>query len=239
MANYNNPNGFRPISADAKYGKYTVKASTTVTRGDALAIVSGVVLPMLWDGTHDQILGVAAENGTGGDVIHVYDQPGTIFEGQCSGTYAKTSHDGARVGFEGTTGAMQVNENATSGLMGKILRHAPRPGAEDVGDYARVAFVFTSMANGSAPGDQTFDALTANTVTVGGLELGAAVDTLTNGGAGHTTIADITTAAVTGVDGTGANAASKADVDTAFTAYDAKINAILARLETAGISAAS
>jgi len=52
-------------------------------------------------------------------------------------------------------------------------------------------------------------------------------------------IADVSIAAVTGVDGTGSNAAAKADVDTAFSQLQAKINAIVAALEGAGIVAAS
>lgn len=42
-------------------------------------------------------------------------------------------------------------------------------------------------------------------------------------------------APVTGVDGTGSNAASKADVDTELSAVYSKINAILAALEAAGL----
>lgn len=53
-----------------------------------------------------------------------------------------------------------------------------------------------------------------------------------------TTIANITLAAVTGVDGTGSNAASKADVDTRFATIEAKINAMLAAEEAGGVSVA-
>lgn len=53
--------------------------------------------------------------------------------------------------------------------------------------------------------------------------------------AAGTTIADISLAAVTGVDGTGSNAASKADVDTRFGTVQTKINAILAALEAGGV----
>lgn len=56
---------------------------------------------------------------------------------------------------------------------------------------------------------------------------------------GQDTIADLAIAAVTGVDGAGSNAASKADVDAAFAAIVAKINAILSNLEGAGINASA
>ena len=52
-------------------------------------------------------------------------------------------------------------------------------------------------------------------------------------------IADITLAAVTGVDGTGSNAASKADVDTRLTTIAAAFNALYVRLEAAGINLTS
>jgi len=48
-------------------------------------------------------------------------------------------------------------------------------------------------------------------------------------------ITDLSLAAVTGVDGTGSNAASKADVDTRFASIVTKVNAIITALEGAGI----
>lgn len=219
MANYDSPNGFVPVSPNPGMHPYTVKSGTSVAKGDALALVAGVVLPMLWDGTHDAVCGVAAHAAAAGETVYVYDVPGTVFVGQTSGSYAKASHDGAAVGFEGTTGVMEVNEDATSVLLGKILRHRPTPGATEVGANARVEFIFTAMVRGETPDDR--------------------LNTLTNNGAGYTTIADLSVSAVTGVDGSGNNAASKEDVDGALAAIGAKINAILARLEAAGISAAS
>lgn len=50
-------------------------------------------------------------------------------------------------------------------------------------------------------------------------------------------IADIALAAVTGVDGTGSNAASKADVDARLTSIQTKINAIITALEHGGVIA--
>lgn len=52
--------------------------------------------------------------------------------------------------------------------------------------------------------------------------------------AAGTAIADISLAAVTGVDGTGSNAASKADVDTRMTTIQNKINGIIAAMESGG-----
>jgi predicted RecA/RadA family phage recombinase len=52
-------------------------------------------------------------------------------------------------------------------------------------------------------------------------------------------IADLSVANVTGVDGTGSNAASKADVDAGFNSVETKVNAIFDALEAAGILATS
>lgn len=53
-------------------------------------------------------------------------------------------------------------------------------------------------------------------------------------GAGAT-IADLSLAAVAGVDGTGSNAASKADTDARFASIVTKVNAILAAMETGNV----
>ncbi len=51
----------------------------------------------------------------------------------------------------------------------------------------------------------------------------------------NTGITDVSLPAVTGVDGTGSNAASKADVDARLTTIETKINEIITALENAGI----
>lgn len=56
--------------------------------------------------------------------------------------------------------------------------------------------------------------------------------------AAGTAIADLALASVTGVDGTGSNAASKADVDARLTTINNKVNAIIAALESAQVIAA-
>uniref|UniRef100_UPI003BAD57F7 hypothetical protein n=1 Tax=Stappia sp. TaxID=1870903 RepID=UPI003BAD57F7 len=56
---------------------------------------------------------------------------------------------------------------------------------------------------------------------------------------GQDTIADVALAAVTGVDGSGSNAASKADVDARFATVQTAINAILSNLEAAGVNASA
>jgi predicted lipoprotein len=144
MANYDNPNGFRPVSFPARTNVYEVTAATTVTKGDALAIASGKVLPYV-AASHTAIIGVAAESGSGGDEIQVYDDFATEFEGQCSGTFAATLI-GTAVDLEGTTGIMEVDENGATNDVAVILGHYPLPGADEIGANSRVKVVFGGHA---------------------------------------------------------------------------------------------
>jgi len=145
MANYDNPNGFRPVSFPARTNVYEVTAATTVTKGDALAIASGKVLPYEGGVTHTTVIGVAAESGSGGDEIQVYDDFATEFEGQCSGTFAATLI-GTAVDLEGTTGVMEVDENGATNDVAVIFGHYPLPGADEIGANSRVKVVFGGHA---------------------------------------------------------------------------------------------
>jgi len=86
----------------------------------------------------------------------------------------------------------------------------------------------TSVATGNRPIGAAVKAVADSdaTVTVALLERNIAPGS---------TIADITLAAVAGVDGTGNNAASKADVDARFATVVTKVNAIVSALEAAGV----
>lgn len=139
MANYNNPNGFRPVSFPARTNVY--ECSAAVAKGDVLAIASGKVLPYA-SATHTAVIGVAAEDGANGEEIQVYDDPMTEFEGQCSGTFAVTQI-GTAVEIEGTTGDMQIDENEASGNdVCVILGHYPLPGSDEIGANSRLKVVF-------------------------------------------------------------------------------------------------
>lgn len=86
---------------------------------------------------------------------------------------------------------------------------------------------------------------TATDNTLAGVATSAKASTATTGrflltpglGAPGGAIADLALTPVTGVDGAGSNAASKADVDARLTAINAKVNAIIAALEASGIIA--
>lgn len=67
----------------------------------------------------------------------------------------------------------------------------------------------------------------------------AAVSIWPRAAAPATAIANLALAAVTGVDGTGSNAASKADVDARFASLVTKVNAIIAALAAGGVALSS
>ena len=103
-------------------GMYSLRLNQnqTVTYGDMLIVSSGYVQIALHSST--LLLGVAAEalaNGAGEyEWLNFYPAlEGTIFAGQCSGT--PTQSDLLTVGasakdIEGTTGIMEINEDASA-----------------------------------------------------------------------------------------------------------------------------
>ena len=68
--------------------------------------------------------------------------PGVVFEGQCSGTYAASIRY-TSVDIEGTTGIMEVNENATTEQVIHVI--GPVDGTT-IGANSRVQFVIARSA---------------------------------------------------------------------------------------------
>ncbi len=142
MANYDNPNGFRPISSPARTGVYQVNEACV--KGDVLALVSGkteIFDPS--DANHTKTIGVAAESGATDEYIQVYDDPSTCFEGQCgTGTFSAATHLGGAFEVEGASGAMEINLSGTTDAVAVILEHYPITGSDEEGANARVKVVF-------------------------------------------------------------------------------------------------
>lgn len=147
MANRDNPCGFKVHKCDLPAiptGEGILKNGVTITAdGDgADAVILGT------DGyldialaTSTSILGIAQYTATGDGSTKVrYTKaiPGVEFEGQCSGTMAQTNI-GQACDIEGTTGIMEINENASS--TGVVLPIALK-GDSAVGANARLVFVF-------------------------------------------------------------------------------------------------
>lgn len=146
MANINNPNGFTFNSMLS--GQPTIKTgvladSQTIAKGDALVISSGQLGIGL--SNSPALYGVAAEakvtDGAVADILFYPATKDTLFEAQCSGTFAE-SMVGADVDIEGATGVMQVNENATTEQVFHIVDYI-RTDENAIGANTRVIGFFT------------------------------------------------------------------------------------------------
>lgn len=121
MSNSDNPNGFsyvRSLTGQMAPISMPLAASQTINKGDALILSSGLVAIAL--ATSGALLGIAAEDASSGasptradDRILVYPAvAGAIFEGQVSGS-STAGLVGTTCDIEGTTGIMEVNEDAS------------------------------------------------------------------------------------------------------------------------------
>lgn len=129
MANTDNPNGFSLVKTG--HGQMAplnmpVAASQTIAKGDAVILVSGLITIAVV--TSPQIYGVAnAAIITGASPSRITDRipiypatPDNIFEGQASGSSVATLV-GTDVDIEGATGVMEVNENATTEQVFRVI----------------------------------------------------------------------------------------------------------------------
>lgn len=147
MANVDNPNGFRfsrslvagcPILCTG-----TLTTNQSVKAGDALIFSAGVLsIALSNSGT---IHGVAAEDktttSTADSIVYHPAVPWIEFEAQCSGSYENTADDFTAVDIEGTTGIMEVNENAnTEGVF--VITEMVNDGVNAEGANARVRGYF-------------------------------------------------------------------------------------------------
>jgi len=146
MANYDNPNGFRPAISSMRRVKVTVGA-TAVNEGDVLGMAAGVVA-LYSTTTHPTgPYGVAAEDGLAAAEIDVYViESGAVFLAQFDGTYSATSHDNERFDLSGATGAQLIGTAQTTGLL-RVIGHAPETGSLDTGANARVRCEFMYSAS--------------------------------------------------------------------------------------------
>jgi hypothetical protein len=147
MANKDYPNGFKaiaPAGTTVPMYPYYTKSNLTLNPGDAVILLStGVVDIALAAST--TILGVcqskvAAEAGVQKQVNVIPALPSIVFSGQCSGTYSPVNA-GESVDIEGATGVMEVDENAQST---GVVRIVGLEGGIDnaVGANARVLFTW-------------------------------------------------------------------------------------------------
>lgn len=121
MANVDNPNGFRAVkSLSGSYiptFEYMTKANLALQPGDAVVMLSNGTVDIATSSSA-AIFGVCqskvtAESGVSKKVLVVPASRDLVFEGQCSGTFSPVNV-GEAVDIEGTTGIMEINEDAQS-----------------------------------------------------------------------------------------------------------------------------
>lgn len=151
MANVDNPNGFQYEGSKVGTGaapllKVLVKSAVDLAEGDAvIMLTTGLVT--IAASTSGQIYGVAAEPltalATAQSKTLIYPAARTaIFSGQCSGTGAQTDV-GEMVDIEGTTGVMELNEDANIEAVAMII--GLKPGSA-FGANARFLFTWVKSS---------------------------------------------------------------------------------------------
>lgn len=157
MANKDLPNGFRAAMAGSgsppPVFEAMTKANIALSPGDALIMLSNGTVDIA-TASSTAIFGVCqskvtAESGVSKKIRYIPALDDLIFEGQCSGTFTPVNV-GESVDIEGTTGIMEINEDAQSVGCARIVGLA---GGVDnaAGANARVFFTWTkSQWNGQA-----------------------------------------------------------------------------------------
>jgi len=121
-----------------------VEAAQTFAQGDLLDLNSSGQIELA-TASSGALIGVAAAASAAqadGTQVPVYADPDQLFEGQCSGTFAITLIGNA-VDIEGTTGIMEINENAITKGVVQIIdypRNGPDGNPQTVGANSRVFF---------------------------------------------------------------------------------------------------
>ena len=144
MANTDNPNGFTFVKSFYGHEEMVegdTLINTTITKGDAIIVASTAGQVDIAVSNSPQLLGFAAETvvtaATSKKILYYPALPGSVFEGQCSGTFATTMINTA-VDIEGATSIMEVNENATTEDVIQIIGYDPN---SEVGANTRVRFI--------------------------------------------------------------------------------------------------
>lgn len=150
MANKDNPNGFRVLQTVSGTEPMVLSGLTvtglTVAPGDALVKDASTGLLDIATASSTAIFGVCqskvtGETGVSKKINYIPVTEDIIWEGQCSGTLTQAM-SGDTCDIEGTTGIMEINENATSTNVVRIIEMSDRPD-NAMGANARVKFKFT------------------------------------------------------------------------------------------------
>jgi len=125
MGQAENRKGFFPADPEARMNYYPIAASQTLAAGDAVILTSNLVDVAL--DSSAALLGVIARDCSGlaaSTMVPVWDDPDTVFIGTAN---ADSSGVGAgdEVDLVGTTGIMQIDEDASSTDVFKLIAALP------------------------------------------------------------------------------------------------------------------
>lgn len=127
MANVDRPNGFTAVAPDGltlpMYEFYT-QSNLTLNPGDAVIMnsngtvnIASAASTAIFGVCQSKVTAIAA---TKQKVLVIPANPNIVFSGQCSGTYTPVNA-GESVDIEGTTGIMEINEDAQSVGVARII----------------------------------------------------------------------------------------------------------------------
>lgn len=150
MANKDNPNGFRVLQTVSGTVPMVLSGLTvtglSIKPGDAVIKDGSTGLLDIATASSTAIFGVCqsevtGETGVSKKINYIPATEDVIWEGQCSGTLTQAMM-GDTCDIEGTTGIMEINENATSTNVVRLIELSDRPD-NAMGANARVKFKFT------------------------------------------------------------------------------------------------
>jgi len=150
MANKDNPHGFRALQTVSGTVPMVLKGLTTtgltIAPGDAVIKDASTGFLTIATAASASIFGVCqskvtGETGVSKEINYIPATEDVIWEGQCSGTLTQAMM-GDTCDIEGTTGIMEVNENATSKNVVRLIELSDKPD-NAMGANARVKFKFT------------------------------------------------------------------------------------------------
>jgi hypothetical protein len=170
MANINSPQGFIPVTPNARMNGYTIASgySTIINLGDPVSLTGtgtgalpGIQVAVGGDTVIGVFGGVTYNDANGQPqwakswsasligtniIAQVYDDPTTEFVLQCNGAFAVTDYSNkadflAGTGTQGISGYVLPSTNIGTGDNMRIRRLYDAPG-NSVGDFAQVVIIF-------------------------------------------------------------------------------------------------
>ena len=129
-AQAHNRKGAFPLNPHARVNKYKIASSQTLTRGDFVILSSNqVAVALANSGALHGVIAQDCASLAANTLVEVWDDPDEQFVVRCDGSMA-SALAGATRDIQGATGAMQLDADATSTNVVKLIKQA-EPTLED------------------------------------------------------------------------------------------------------------